>query len=671
MSSSDSDALSSAYNSNKCASSSNSDAMLPTSNSEKHTSPSSSNASKKRVSTDDILDNLTATGRQKKMKLSDVLLEYRMAGRKAVLILNPFASVSLTFHYGMMLDKGGVSNSNISDEQQARYRTFYNGILDMVPGFRATLDEISYDELKPYITVINSAMSSQRSDDFASLKHPMLEYILTNRNSDTLQPPIPKSSCKSNQGTNHPRLARELCPRKWLDKFDIDVDLGIQHLQDGTWPLLSTNWPSFLYAADAIYDSEDPNIGLFRGHAGIRKLAQVTVKGAEHDSRERLPHPQCLEGTRVDLLKYIYGVLDDRSKSRLIWLHGTVGVGKSAVAFTVAERMRGLKVTGETNVEMRLAGTFFFSRKHTNRRTTGRFFAALAYQLASNFPGVRTHMNKAILDNPALLHPDGSLRKQMEALFSRPLRQLKSRLCDCPPLAFVIDALDECRESFDQSTIEPFDENKSEIELAELISLFAQALRDPDLPVTHILVTSRLEAHIYEAMQHKDVHPLVCEIPVRISGHSVANTISLDGADVDEDIYLFLQHSFRKLQSCFPTFPQPTKVQLERSANRTGRRFIVASTMMKFIDDRHRAHARTSDYRAYLHLSVVAALSDPLPMPQISELLGPGEGRDVERVLVQLRSVIDVPTDNNLPVNICHSSVRDYVSHPPTAASLK
>ncbi|KAG2086243.1 hypothetical protein BD769DRAFT_1782539 [Suillus cothurnatus] len=286
MSSSDSDASSSANNSNKRASSSNSDAMLPTSNSEKRTSPSSSNASKKRVSTDDILNSLTATGRQKKMKLSDVLLEYRTAGRKAVLTLNPFASVSLTFHYGMMLDKGGVSNSNISDEQQARYRTFYNGILDMVPGFRATLDEISYDELKPYITAINSAMSSQRSDDFASLKHPMLEYILTNRNSDTLQPPIPKSSCKSNRGTNHPRLARELCPRKWLDKFDIDVDLGIQRLQDGTWPLLSTNWPSFLYAADAIYDSEDPNIGLFRGHAGIRAFQHLYLGPAAAGSEE-------------------------------------------------------------------------------------------------------------------------------------------------------------------------------------------------------------------------------------------------------------------------------------------------------------------------------------------------------------------------------------------------
>jgi len=68
--------------------------------------------------------------------------------------------------------------------------------------------------------------------------------------------------------------------------------------------------------------------------------------------------------------------------------------------------------------------------------------------------------------------------------------------------------------------------------------------------------------------------------------------------------------------------------------------------------------------RAYLHLSVVAALADPLPISQISELLGPGEGKDVEIALVQLRSVMDIPADSSLPVNIYHSSIRDYVSDP-------
>ncbi|KAG1774094.1 hypothetical protein EV702DRAFT_545085 [Suillus placidus] len=417
------------------------------------------------------------------------------------------------------------------------------------------------------------------------------------------------------------------------------------------------------------------------------KLSQVAAKGAEHDSRERHPHPKCLEGTRVTLLDYIYGLLDKKEKNQIIWLHGTAGVGKSAVAFTVAERMKSLKVTEQTRIETRLAGTFFFSRKHTKRRTTGYFFATLAYQLATNFPSVRTHVNKAILENPALLDPDKSVRDQMEGLFLRPLRRLQVRLRECgsPPLAFIVDALDEC-------TSESLDEDKSESELAELIFLLAQALRDPELPVTHILVTSRSEGHIREAMQNKDVHPLVGEIPVNISGEGVATTISLDGADVDADIYRFLEDSFRKLRRRYSTFLQPTQAQLERLANRAGRRFIVATTMMNFIDDRnHDPRARldlmlelthqllpgTEVYKlydlilstcadptlAYMHLSVVSVLADPLPISQISELLGPGQGRDVEKVLVQLRSIVDLPTDSTLPVNIHHSSVRDYVSH--------
>jgi len=39
----------------------------------------------------------------------------------------------------------------------------------------------------------------------------------------------------------------------------------------------------------------------------------------------------------------------------------------------------------------------------------------------------------------------------------------------------------------------------------------------------------------------------------------------------------------------------------------------------------------------------VTSLAEPLPILQISKLLGRGEGRDVEIVLVQLWSVMDIP----------------------------
>jgi hypothetical protein len=409
------------------------------------------------------------------------------------------------------------------------------------------------------------------------------------------------------------------------------------------------------------------------------KLSEVAVKGAQYNSRERQPHPKCLEGTRVNLLKCIHGFLDDTEKNQLVWLHGTAGIGKSAVAFTVAEKMRDLKVTKDTNVEKRLAGTFFFSRKHTKRCTAGNFFATLVYQLVTNFTSIRKDVCRTIRDNPALLDPDAPLCDQMEAFFLRPLRKLQSRLCGCPPLSFVIDALDECT---------------SEPEVKDLMLSLARALRDPDLPVTHILLTSRSETYISKVFQNDEVRPLVREIPVRTSVEGGILSESLDGADVDNDICTFLRHSFEELGCRHPHFPQPSEVDLRKLAGRAGRRFIVASTMMKFIIDDEDKDPRdrlqlmveltskllqgTELYklydcilstcadpkRAYMHLSIVAALADPLPISQISTLLGPGLGRDLQTTLIQLRSLMDIPTDSTLPVNIYHSSIRDYISYP-------
>ncbi|KAG1854680.1 hypothetical protein C8R48DRAFT_721064 [Suillus tomentosus] len=244
------------------------------------------------------------------------------------------------------------------------------------------------------------------------------------------------------------------------------------------------------------------------------KLSQVAVLGAEYNPPERQSHPKCLKETRVNLLELIYGLLDKREMNQIIWLHGTAGVGKSAVAFTVAERMKSLKMTEESETETRLSGTFFFARKHTKRTTTGHFFATLAYQLVSNFPSVQKDVNKAIRENPA-----------------------------CPPPVFVVDALDECQPEI----------------IADLISLLGEVLCDPELPVIHILLTSRLEEHIRKAIQKEEMRTLVYEIPVNTSGEGVPGTISLDGEDVDNDICTFLQHSFtgitdNKLNCAFKGF---------------------------------------------------------------------------------------------------------------------
>ncbi|KAG1899969.1 uncharacterized protein F5891DRAFT_952999 [Suillus fuscotomentosus] len=277
------------------------------------------------------------------------------------------------------------------------------------------------------------------------------------------------------------------------------------------------------------------------------KHSQVAVTGAQYNSGEHLPHPKCLKGTRVNLLKYIHELLDDSEKNQLFWLHGMAGVRKSAIAFTVAETHERSKM-----------GTFFFLHKHAKHCTTGYFFAMVAYQLATNFPSIQMDVSRAIHNNPALLNPDMPLCDQMEALFLQPLWKLRLRFLGCLPLSFVVDVLDECT---------------SKPEITYLILSLAQALCEPDLPVTHILLTSRSESHIHKAFQNEEVRLLVCEIPVRTSGDG----ISLDGIDVDDNICTFLQHSFEELESHHPDFPKLLINDLAKLASRAGRHFVVAS----------------------------------------------------------------------------------------------
>jgi hypothetical protein len=77
-------------------------------------------------------------------------------------------------------------------------------------------------------------------------------------------------------------------------------------------------------------------------------------------------------------------------------------------------------------------------------------------------------------------------------------------------LVFVVHTLDGCR---------------SETELADLISLLGQPLREHNLPVTRILLTSLPEEHICDAFQGADTCPLPCEIPMNTTGEGAVSGI--------------------------------------------------------------------------------------------------------------------------------------------------
>ena len=84
-----------------------------------------------------------------------------------------------------------------------------------------------------------------------------------------------------------------------------------------------------------------------------RQLARLPcVVGAAFNSYHRQHEPQCICGTRVDLLRQVEEWSVNHEKC-LFWLNGMAGTGKSTIARTVARTFHD---------QGRLGASYFFSR---------------------------------------------------------------------------------------------------------------------------------------------------------------------------------------------------------------------------------------------------------------------------------------------------------------------
>jgi hypothetical protein len=119
----------------------------------------------------------------------------------------------------------------------------------------------------------------------------------------------------------------------------------------------------------------------------LSALERFTSLGALHDSSAQDPSRTCIPGTRQHVIEALQRWFDDPSSERIFWLHGPIGVGKSAIAQTVAHTTDGRD---------KVAATFFFSRSDPSRNDGCRLFATLAWQLAISIPAIQHHISHAL-----------------------------------------------------------------------------------------------------------------------------------------------------------------------------------------------------------------------------------------------------------------------------------
>ena len=116
-------------------------------------------------------------------------------------------------------------------------------------------------------------------------------------------------------------------------------------------------------------------------------MLQEYAMGAAYDSNSRYPAANCLEGTRRDVTDKIIKWMKIETSPRIFWLQGVMGVGKSSVAQSLAERCADNKTLG---------ASFFFSKDDVDRNTHKALFTTIAWQLCENWPSAKFWIRNAL-----------------------------------------------------------------------------------------------------------------------------------------------------------------------------------------------------------------------------------------------------------------------------------
>lgn len=378
----------------------------------------------------------------------------------------------------------------------------------------------------------------------------------------------------------------------------------------------------------------------------------------------------CFVGTRVAILDSIKSWLDssDVTESRLFWLNGLAGIGKSTIARTIAElsKERGI-----------LGGSFFFSRDDSALRDGELVFPTLAFQLAQLDSTFKLAIGAALEVDPDCGHR--TLPIQVEKLLIAPLETTprSDRL-----VLFILDALDECGPDHRAS---------------EILRLFMT--HAPRVPFRfRILLTSRPEPHIRTVFDEAPKH-------AKFILHDVEMSV------VRRDIHLFVQAELSNIPKQLHvkvSSDWPRKIDVDTLADTSGKLFVYAATSVRFIGNervrnpqkqieillgvRQATNAKPYAQLDQLYLQIlrnalpadtedddidrfhwvvgsIVLLRNPLSMDALAHFTR-YDMDEVINALYHLQSIILIPSNLNEAPRIYHPSFPDFITSAQRCADV-
>ncbi|KAL0945242.1 hypothetical protein HGRIS_000753 [Hohenbuehelia grisea] len=265
----------------------------------------------------------------------------------------------------------------------------------------------------------------------------------------------------------------------------------------------------------------------------------------------------CLDGTRTELLTDIRGwMTQNTGLGQVFWLKGSVGTGKTTVASTVARLAHDYRSLG---------GDFFFSRFDTTLSDRSLVFPTIAFHLSYYNPDFKLAIAAAVSETAEFesLQPQyqfNALVPHVKALFAASTK----------PVVFVFDGIDECENGV-------IGANRDVIQFLVNIAQLSSNVR--------IFLTSRPEPYIGQLLQSLPG----LDVTIR----------SLDAEKAFEgDITTYIRHELVRITAnlgiaTWYTEQWFTDKDVKDLADRAGRSFAYAATVIRFIGDPQINHPRS------------------------------------------------------------------------------
>uniref|UniRef100_A0A0W0G2N2 Nephrocystin 3-like N-terminal domain-containing protein n=1 Tax=Moniliophthora roreri TaxID=221103 RepID=A0A0W0G2N2_MONRR len=415
----------------------------------------------------------------------------------------------------------------------------------------------------------------------------------------------------------------------------------------------------------------------------LSMLAQKAAANACYDSEQRFPPPNCHPGTRTQILKKLGEWIEDDSKAtKVFWLHGTAGIGKSAIAQNLAEAYMGRKV----------AATFFFSRNDSTRDKLEPFVASLVYQFCKPNSPLRPALGPIIMEiiraDPNIFRT--SFESQFEKLIVEPWSKIRITELDSLPNTIIVDGLDECIK------------HPSQERLLGIIHRFTAARRIPGSSMSWtFLICSRPEPQIRDIFD--DFGTILGNFDVNSSDEAY-----WDIHKYFTDQFAILRKKHRRALHHEGT-SWPSDDAFDKLISRADRQFIFATTVIKFLDTRderpqdrletvlriyvdHGIDSPYSDLDLLYHQILSTCKSWEKVRPVLRLLINSHHPADsdgdtyrgdiswrssemialllhlkqgeVETILSRLHSVLRIPEDVHHDIHTAHASFTEFLSDP-------